>query len=198
MKKTYEITLQDIYGGDGFTRIIEETAQVLDRSKKTKRTRSDLGIAIESDMAELKTQVMKKEVHTFRMEDGKPVMRLGGVHGKLWGALREARATLYVLGKPEYRSQKLMDTIQIEPIWISLETDGKEMTVEKLPQVLNTMGKSSMIVQYFDVIPQATIKVTISYPDGLDKIIDGLLEQVKHMGLFNKRRTTIRKIKELN
>jgi hypothetical protein len=111
--------------------------------------------------------------------------------------MKEARRALYALGKSEYRSQSLLDMIQVDPVWVALNLDGHDMIVEKLPQILNTMGKSSMIVLLYDCIPEATVNITLRYPDELEKVVAGLLDQVQRMGLFNKRRTTIKSIKLL-
>lgn len=196
MQKLYEITLVDVFGGDGNIRWMDVEEPTLTRRKTTKRTRDDIGVSVSSASDEVVTQKVKKEVQTFRYEDGKPMLRLGGVHGKLWGALREARNVLYALGRAEYRSTRLLDTIQVQPIWVTLEMNG-ELRLEKLPQILNVMGRSSMIVQYYDVIPEGKARISLSFPDQMEKQVEGLLSQVAQMGILNKRRATIKTCKLL-
>ncbi|MFH1486815.1 MAG: hypothetical protein ABIH46_12160 [Chloroflexota bacterium] len=197
MKLDLELTLTDVFGGDGFTRFIDVEEPKLIRTRTTKRTRSDIGVGVESGMDEVVTEKVKKDVHTFRSENGTPVLRLGGVHGKLWGALKEARGILYAMGDSTYRSRAVLQAIQVLPLWIPLETD-KEMEVQSLPQVLNTMGRTSMIIQRYDVIPECTVRVTLVFPDALRRVVDGLLEQLPNMGILNKRRAIVKDIKVLS
>ena len=196
MKKAYDIVLSDVYGGDGEIRHIEVEEPRLTRKKTTTRTKSDLGIPVKSDMDEVLTQKTKKEVHTFRSLDGKQILRLGGVHGKLWGALREARQILYAMGRAEYRSARLIDTIQVQPVWVQLEAMEKMQTVV-LPQILNVMGGRSMVIMHYDVIPRCNVRVEFIFPDNLLNYFEGLLAQIQNMGLLNKRRATIQQVTEL-
>jgi hypothetical protein len=62
LEKTYELTLRDIYGGDGFVRYVEVEEQILDRTKKTKRTRSDIGVSVENGMSEVSSRKTRREV----------------------------------------------------------------------------------------------------------------------------------------
>lgn len=196
MRQIYELTLNDVYGGDGEIRYIDVEEPRLTRTRTTKKTRRDIGISVESGMDEVVTQKVKREVHTFRYINGKPVLRLGGAHGKLWGALREARGVLYAMGRPQYKSMRLLDTIQVQPVWAELEPLA-EIQVEKLPQILNTFGRTSMIVQLYDVIPSCKAQIELVFPDELKGIVEGLVVQLKNMGIFNKRRATIQEFKVL-
>jgi len=194
MRRVYELTISDVYGGDGQIRYIEEEEPRLTRTRTTKKTRSDIGVSIESGMDEIVMEKIKREVHTFRRINGKPALRLGGAHGKLWGALKEARNVLYAMGKPQYKSARLLDTIQVQPTWVELEPLS-EIRVEKLPQVLNVLGRTSMIIQYFDVIPLCKARIELIFPDELKDIVEGLMRQLLNMGIFNKRRAIIQELK---
>jgi hypothetical protein len=199
VEKRLQLTLRDVYGGDGFERFIEVEEQKLKRKRGTTRTRSDIGVPVESSMDEVATEKGQKSVHTFRRnEAGKPELRLGGSHGKLWGALKDARGVLFnALGDSKFKSIRLMDSIQILPVWVEL-IPLTEVKVESLPQILNTGFKSTMIVQRYDVIGKAQCEVTLNYPDALDGHVKALLEQLKVMSFLNKRRATIAEMKVLD
>ena len=197
MNKKLEITFRDVFGGDGQVRYVDEEVQKLDRKKTTTRKKSDIGIAVSSSMDEVKTELQKTSIQTFRYEDGAPILRLGGTHGKFWGALEEARRALYMLGDTSFRARGITQSIQIQPVWVELES-LEEMKVETLPQILNSPGGRSMVFLKFDVIPKAKINIELIYPDELDKLVKKLLSQVQSMGLLNKRRATIEKLTELS
>ena len=193
MQKKLILILKDVYGGDGIIRLIDAEQIKLSRKKTSTKTRDDIGVSVESNMNEVNTEKIKREISTFTMENGKPMLRLGGAHGKLWGTFKSIRTNLYVLGDANFRSARLMDMIQVQPVWTPLES-LTPMEVRQLPQILNSMGKNSMIIQYFDVIPRAKCDVTLVYPDGINKQVDTLIEQLKYVSFLNKRRTTIEAI----
>ena len=195
MKKSLEITLRDVFGGDGQIRFEDRKVSKLERRKTTTKKKSDIGISVSSSMDEVTTELRKVEIQTFRYQNGYPVMRLGGIHGKLWGALEEARRTLYMLGDPSFRSKGITQSIQIQPMWVQLNPLEKIRT-ETLPQILNTPSRS-MITQQYDVIPKCTIKITLICPDNLDRLVEKLFAQVQSMGLLNKRRAIIEEVREL-
>lgn len=193
MKKSLEIVFKDVYGGDGNIRFEDRETPKLERTKTTTRKKSDIGIAVESSMDEVTTETRKAEVHTFRYENGNPVLRLGGTHGKLWGALEEARKTLYMLGDSSFRSKGIVQSIQVQPVWVKLNP-LEELKTEVLPQILNAPGRP-MVVMLFDVLPRCKVNIELLYPDNLDKLVKKLLTQIQSMGLLNKRRATIEDIK---
>ena len=192
MEKSFKLVFRDVYGGDGAERFEEVEEQKLSRKRSTSRTRSDIGVTTESAMDELRTEKSKKSIATFRRDDaGQIIMRLGGVHGKLWGTLKDARGQLFnALGDARFKSPQIMNTIQIQPVWVAL-TPMAESRVEQLPQILNAGFRSTMIVQRFDVLPKASCQVTLLFPDNLEEHVDRLLQQVQMMGCLNKRRATM-------
>lgn len=196
MEKTFEVVFKDVFGGDGQIRYMDVEVPKLKRTKKTSRTKSDIGIAIESSVDELMTETVKREVHTFRYQNGKPTLRLGGTHGKLWGALEEGRRTQFMLGDASFRG-RIMDVVQIKPVWVELEP-LEEMKVEVLPQKLNVPGGRSMTFPQFDVVPRCKCTVTVAYPDNIHPLVDKLLDYIKTMGMLNKRRATIESMEEVN
>lgn len=192
MQTKLEITFRDVFGGDGNVRYEDQKVSKLERKKTTTRKKSDIGVSVESSMDEVTSELRKTEIQTFRYQDGYPVLRLGGTHGKLWGALEEARRTLNMLGDASFRNKGITQSIQIQPVWVQLEPLG-EIKTEMLPQILNSPGRP-MVVQQYDVIPRCKVNVELIYPDSLSELVEKLLNQVKSMGLLNKRRATIENI----
>jgi hypothetical protein len=195
MKKTYECIFNDVYGGDGYTRPLEREQKTLARTKTSTKTRDDIGVAVSSKMEEEIKSKKEEQIHTFKYTDGVPVLRLGGSHGKLWGALREIRSNLYMLGDKRFTSRTLMSMIQIAPVWVPLEV-LESIQVQELPQILNTKGKNSMVPIFFDVIPRAKCEFSVSYPDALSEHLSILMSKLPDISLLNKRRATIESLKE--
>lgn len=197
MKKSYELIFRDVYGGDGEKRFVEVEEQKLSRKKKTTRTKSDIGIPVESDMDEVQTEIRKAEVQTFRWNGNKvPLMRLGGVHGKIWGALSGARKFLHLLGDSRFKSPKLLEMVTVQPVWVELEP-LEEIVTEELTQILNAPGRP-MITQKYDVIPKCKCRITLIYPDSIDEQVVELMEQFQTIALLNKRRATVEDMREIN
>jgi len=195
MKKSLELTIRDVYGGDGQIRYMDVEVPKLQRKKTTKRTKSDIGVTTESSLDEVTSEKQKVEVQTFRYTNGKPLLRLGGTHGKLWGALEEARRILHTIGNDSFKNKGITKSLQVQPVWVELEP-LEDMTIETLPQILNTPG-SSMVTQRFDVIPKCKARVDLVFPDALENLIGKLIEQVQSMGILNKRRAIIEKVEEI-
>lgn len=195
MQYKLELELTSVFGGDGITRDVPVETLKLSR-KRTKVVESTLGIPVDPDVTtEQTTEVKMEPVHTFRMEDGLPVLRLGGAHGKFWGAIRGAGKQLYSLGDKDFRAYKaLVEQIIVSPDYCPIKPEGMNGSVEfvdeGIPQIL--AGRSGgMIVQHYDTIPKATTEVVLTFPDALKKKIDRLLEQVQVGTHLNKRRTVI-------
>ena len=193
MKLSLELRLLNVFGGDGFTRIEKIPETKLKRSKRRTITRKDIGVPVESDVEELRTELVERDVQTFKCDGEKNYyLRLGGPHGKLWGALKAA-AEILKDSTGEFQSyaevNRAMRAVNIMPVWVKLE-NVKPTVVENLPQLL-AGSRSSMIVQRFDVIPECEAKVEIVFPDHMEKKIQAMLKQLETMGCLNKRRSTI-------
>lgn len=189
-----ELELSHVYGGDGIVRYEKVEKEKLQRKKTRTTTKGDIGLAVDRATDEIVKEVSNEPVNTFDMQDGKPVLRLGGVHGKLWGTMKAGGSLLAQLGDEDFKSiaasNRLMQMIQIEPMYCPLEnaTEMKKMTV---PQILNTMNKS-FVPQHFDVIEKCNATLNIVYPDIIkDKVIK-LLQQCEKMATLNKRRGQIK------
>jgi hypothetical protein len=195
MEKTLEIEFKDLFGGDGNVRYIQIESQKLSRSKKTTRKKESIGISVDDTQNEVKTETKNEEVQTFaNNEKGVPIFRLGGVHGKMWGAMRAAGKLLAELGNPEFKSKagidRYMTMINFEPMMVELENIGRTFETQ-IPQILNTMG-NSMVIQRYDIIDHCTCKLKIQYPEQIESKVLAMLEQACKMSTMNKRRATMK------
>lgn len=192
IQRNLELKLTDIYGGDGFERphTVEEVN--LEESKTTITVRKDLGVPVEKERE--RKQVTEKEVavRTFkRDDDGTPMYRLGGVHGKLWGLLKETGYNMYQTGEQENKvtTDRVLKAVQIQPQWCRLEGDY-EVELDILPQMLQGRN-NSMVEHYFDVIPVARTEVSLTHPEAYQDILDDYIERCQTMNFGNKRRGTL-------
>ena len=195
MKWEVELEMADVYGGDGINRYEPRDKVALSRTRTKTTIRQSLGVAVQ-DVTEDQIKEKKLEpIATFRFdENGDPTLRLGGAHGKLWGALKACARQLYDLGDPDFKSYKAaVEMINIAPVWVPLDMDG-DMRVEGIPQVLKGT-RGGMIVQYFDVIPKAKVNVALVFPDALETKMKKLLGHLEIGTHLNKRRATIKVLK---
>jgi len=202
MKLEVNLELREVFGGDGVQRIEEVETIKVGRKQSRSRTKKDLGINRNLETEEQLKEIKQEPVNTFKYSDNKkPILRLGGIHGKVWGSLRQAGKLLYQIGEPDFPSmvgvERMMQMVNISPIFPELE-NCLEMKTEGIPQVM-AGGRNTMIVERFDVIPKCTTKIIIQYPEHLDRHIKKMIKQLENMGTLNKRRTQIKilKMKEL-
>jgi hypothetical protein len=187
------LKLENVYGGDGFVYLDTVDEVKLARSKTRVTIRKDIGVPITSEQEEKKTEKREIEVHTFKHDKkGNPLLRLGGSHGKLWGAIKEAGYMMYSTGEMPSKAEvnRIMQTVRITPEWVILNTDGTKMTREILAQVLNTFG-NSQVQMYYDVIPNCKTEISLKYPDVFKDKIEKMLEYFQTMNCLNKRRASI-------
>ena len=195
MKLKLEIELDEVYGGDGVTRYEPREKVTLTRARTKTMIRDSIGIAVPVKTEEEVKEKRLEPVATFRFDEaGNPTLRLGGAHGKLWGALKSSAKQLFDLGDPDFRKayKAAVDMINITPVWTRLNADG-DMRVEGIPQVLKGTN-GGMIIQYFDVIPKARARVEVLFPDALETKVVKLMNQLEVGTHLNKRRSTIRVI----
>jgi len=198
MEMNLKMQINDVYGGDGITRPYQVEAVKLSRSQKHTRTRTDIGVPIESETSEEQTELKDAVCQTFKHdEDGTPILRIGGVHGKLWGTLKDC-AKILKDSKGTFKSyaeiERFMLSVNITPVYARLE-NVKGMRLDALPQILQGR-RSSMITQYFDVIESCTVNIGLSFPDQSLPRIKEMLKQLEQTPCLNKRRSTIKILEE--
>jgi len=200
-KKELVLELLDVYGGDGENRTetIHETK--LKRTKKKKETRADIGIQVSGrETEEENVEEVETEIHSFpKNPDGEFIMRLGGTHGKLYGALKEIAASYRLQGVKPFTSgyRAILNSINIMPVWVKLETNGAETRVEELPQILAGISKT-MIIQKFDCIPKCQVRMILTYPNMMQDAVEMLVKGLENISMLNKRRATCKIISMKN
>lgn len=186
--------LESVYGGDGFERPHEVEEVKLDRSKEKVTVRKDIGVPVKKEKEEKQVETKEVKVNTFkRDEDGTPLYRLGGVHGKLWGAMKEAGYSMYQTGEQENKitTDRVLKSVQIMPQWVPLEMDdGTETEMDVLPQELSGR-QNAMIETYWDVISECEAEVTLRFPEEFKDLVMKYLDRVQTMNFGNKRRGTV-------
>lgn len=197
-EKEILLKLEDVYGGDGFERpdTVEEVK--LERSKEKITVRKDIGIPVKKERSEKQVEIKDIKVHTFRRDDdGTPLYRLGGPHGKLWGLLKEAGYNMYQSGEQENKitTDRVLRAVRISPQWVRLQMgDGVEIKTDVLPQELSGRS-SSMITMHYDVIPECEAEVTMKYPDVYEDLLMKYLDRAQTMAFGNKRRGVLTVVK---
>ena len=195
METKLKIEFQNLYGGDGNARYIDEEVEKLSRVKKKTVTHQDSDIPLDTSTGEVFTELVKKEVQTFAMEGKYPIMRFGGIHGKLWGHLRASgKAIADMKEDKEFPSKafidRMMQSINIIPV-ICVIKDFEEMKIADIPQI--TAGISqALIIQKFDYLPKCTIEVTLSYPEMHHSKVLKILKHAETTAGMNKRRATMK------
>lgn len=196
IQRNLTLELTDIYGGDGIERPETFEEIVMEEQEKTITVRKELGVPIEREHETRKVREREESVRTFkRNDDGQPMYRLGGTHGKLWGVMKEAAESMYDTGEIELSltaiRERFMPSVQVRPQWCVLEMpEDVEMELDVLPQMLEGRG-NRMVEFYFDVIPEATTEVTVRHPETYDPVVDKIIVRSQVMSFGNKRRGTL-------
>lgn len=189
-----ELKLENLYGGDGFERPITRKVDVYGEKEKVEITRDKLGAGIEREQEKKKTREVEESVHTFKTDDDDTkYYKIGGKHGKLWGAMKEAGYLLYEMEEADSKAMtdRTMKAVQIQPKWAPLNIkNGAEVEVEEEAQQLNTRG-NSQINLLFDVIPECRAEVVLKYPEQFDERIKRYLEIVETLGFGNRRKGSL-------
>ncbi len=158
---------------------LESTQEVLDedlllpreRGKQTKKTREKI-----------------EPLHAFKLENGKPVMRLGGAYGKLAGLFRDAGSSLWAQKIKGFSKgyKSFLKSLVIKPQWVELD-EASEIEIATIPQIMAGRSKA-MIIQYFEKIPHCTAKISIDMPDTMKEQFEVLVKQAEGMPFGPKRR----------
>ena len=194
MELKLNLEIENMFGGDGIIRTEEVKEIKLTRKKGTKKTKADIGISTDRSTDEEQYETRQQEIQTFKMVDGKPLMRLGGIHGKLWGHLRAAGKMLADLGEDGFDSKAFVDrmmmSINLTPINVIID-DYNKIETDSIPQIMNTIGRS-MIIQQFDYIPKCKVNMTMTFPEIYKGRVLKILQQAEQLAGLNKRRATIK------
>ena len=194
MELKLNLQIENLCGGDGNLRFIEEKVIKLKRTKSKKTTKSSTGVSSESGVGEEQSEVVKKEIQTFKMEDGKPVYRFGGIHGKLWGHLRASGKMLATLGEDGFDSMAFVDrmmmSVNITPINVVIEKH-EPMEILEIPQITAGISKA-MIIQKFDYLPKCEVELKLVFPEMYKDRVLRMLEQAEELAGMNKRRATLK------
>ncbi len=194
MELKLNLQIENLYGGDGIVRVVEEKILKYQTKKSKKTTKSSTGVSSESGTKEENYEVVDKEIQTFKMEKNKPVYRFGGVHGKMWGHLRAAGKMLADLGEEGFDSKAFVDrmmmTINISPVNVVIE-DFDKIDVAEIPQITAGISRA-MIIQKFDYLPKCRIELKLSFPEMHKERVLKILKQAEELAGMNKRRATIK------
>lgn len=194
MEIKLNLEIENLYGGDGNLRYIEEKKLKWIGSSTKKTTKKNTGVSTENSLEEQKSQTTQKEIQTFKMENGNPTYRLGGVHGKLWGHMRFAGKMLADLGEDGFDSKafvdRMMSAINITPINVIIE-DHEPIQVADIPQITNGISKA-LIIQKFDYIPKCNISLKLVFPEMYKKQMLRILKHSEDIAGMNKRRATLK------
>lgn len=174
---------EHIVSKDVFTQEERETTQeVLDE---------DLLLPREKEKQTKKTREKIEPLYAFRIENGKPLMRLGGAYGKLAGLFREAGASLWAQKIKGFSKgyKSFVKSLVMKPQWIELE-EASEIEIAVLTQMLAGRG-NRMIFQYYEKIPYCTAKINIDMPKTMKEQFEVLMKQAEGMPFGPKRRGEI-------
>lgn len=196
MELNLDLEIKDMYGGDGVIRIeqIKKPISSKKRGKKTTRTSSVRNVSSEEETKEELFETKDDPVQTFKFdEDGNPIYKLGGIHGKFWGHLRACGKMLADIGDEDFKSKAFVDrmmmAVNITPMNVVIK-DHEAIQKTKIPQLLNTAGNTMQFIT-FDYIPKCKVNLKMVFPDIYKSQIIKLLKQSETVFGLNKRRASI-------
>lgn len=202
MKRELEIEITNLFGSAEYPRQVTVSKPKITRTKKKSMKRSDTDIQVNTATDEQQTEESQENVNSFNMAGGKPTIRLGGAYGKLQGLLKEAGLTLATAGEPEFTKTgvlMIVPTIQIFPEFCELEMDGSQMHEVKGLVTVNSRfgGRGTQKPTIWDVIPKATTRITVIYPDPFDSEVIKMFRMAENLNFAERRRGKIKIIEGL-
>lgn len=191
MELKLNLKIENLFGGDGIIRYIEEKQIKFVRKKSKKTTKQNTGVSSENAVGEEQSEIVKREVQTFKFENGNPTYRFGGIHGKLWGHLRASGKMLADLGELDSKAgvDRMMMSINLTPINVII-TNFKPIQIAEIPQITAGMNRA-LIIQKFDYIPECQIEMIIKFPDMYKEQVLKILKYSEELAGMNKRRATL-------
>ncbi len=194
MELKLNLEIENLYGGDGNLRYIEEKKVKFSRKKSKKTTKSTTGVSSESGVDEEQFEKVKVEIQTFHMDKEKPTYRFGGVHGKFWGHLKASGKMLADLGEDGFDSKafidRLMMTLNITPVNVVIEKH-EPIKVAEIPQITAGISRA-LIIQKFDYLPKCEINLKLTFPEMYKERVIRMLQHAEECAGMNKRRATIK------
>ena len=160
----------------------ESTQEVLDedlllpreRGKQTKKTREKI-----------------EPLNAFKIENGKPIMRLGGAYGKLAGLFRDAGSSLWAQKVKGFSKgyKSTLKSLIIKPQWVELE-EASEIEIATIPQIMAGRSKAMRLL-YFEKVSYCKTTINIEMPKGMKEQFEILIKQAEGMPFGPKRRGEI-------
>ena len=194
MELKLNLLVKNLYGGDGNIRYIEEKQVKFSRTKSKKTKKMNIDVSTENLTGEESSEMVKREIQTFKMNNGKPTYRFGGIHGKMWGHLRASGKMLADLGVEGFDSKAFIDrimmSVNITPIELTIE-NHKPIEVAEIPQITAGISKA-LIIQKFDYIPECKVQMTLQFPEMYLERVLKILKQAESLAGMNKRRAEIK------
>ncbi len=215
MKAELKLEMTDVYGGDGIVRLKKLEKITLARKKKKTTTGSQIGVAFDRESSEVQTDVVDEKINTFRVMDGFPVLRLGGAHGKLWGAMRATGKQLADIGEFDSKAfvDRIMNMLSINPVFVPVTDGGFSEWIDeikdeimkpedisksnghfRIDSIFQKMGGGfgTALPLYYDVIEKSIVDLTLTYPEQLSKQVKKLVYGLESGSHMNKMRTMLK------
>lgn len=198
MKKEIELEITNLYGSGQFPREVKTSKSKVKRTKVRTTTRADIDIPQRSETAEETSEEVREKVHSFKYENGNPIVRLGGAYGKIPGLLKQAGLVLATANEDISKTSIyiMMQAVQIFPEWCELELDGGELQIE---EGLTTTfgfkgGKATQKPTTWDIIPKCRTKITMIYPDAFDGRMKEIMPIAEQLNFGERRRGRLKVI----
>lgn len=196
MKCELEIKIRDLHAcpGDRPPKqhiVSKDVFSQEDRESIKEDLDEDLVLQREKGKQTKKTREEVKPLHAFRVENGNPMMRLGGAYGKLAGLFRDAGGSLWAQKTKGFTKgyKSMLKSLIIKPQWVELE-EASGIEIATIPQILAGRSKA-MILQYYERVPYCTAKISVEMPEKMKEQFEVLVKQAEGMPFGPKRRGEI-------
>jgi len=196
---TLNVTLKDVFGGDGVERFQEIEHQTINKAEKQTITKSTMP-GIEPPVRLTNKIVTVKDnvpVATFEVDEkGRPILPLG----------RKVRGTIKAIGKNladiqhplfPYKStvDRMIQMVNVEPEYIILSEDKNwrdngNYYFATSPQPLKGIG-GGFIGKHYDAVKEIKTTIVIKYPEIYEGQIKSIVQLLPTVKTLNRRMTKI-------
>ena len=196
MKRELKIEITNLYGSAEFPREITVDNPKLKRTKIQTKRKSDIDITTKKSIEETRSEKSIEQVNSFKWEDKKPVLRLGGAYGKFLGLLKQSGIVLATANADITKTtiRNLIPAVQIIPEWATLELNGEKIHTEK--GLVTTFGykggRPTQKPTRWDIIPKCTTEITMIYPDAFDDLIKEMMKMAENLNFAERRRGRVK------